>query len=305
MLIDTHAHLNFNAYKDDAEEVIKRALENDVWMINIGSQYETSKRAVEIAERYSQGVYAAIGLHPIHLAEGIFKTKIDTEEIEFKTKEEGFDYNKYKNLAVSKKVVAIGEIGLDYYYKPKTKIKLAEFKKRQRIVLCQQLELAKELNLPVIFHCRSAHDDLLEILNTRYKIQNTGPRGVIHCFTGTWEQTKQYLELGLYLGLNGIIFKLEVAETSSHLSSRAASPHSVLDEVIKKTPLEKILVETDCPYLTPPLPAEALAKAGPQPIRNEPLYVKYIAKKIAEIKNIDFKEIVKATTENARKLFGI
>ena len=95
MLIDTHAHLNFNAYKDDADEVIRRSLDNDVWMINVGSTYETSKRAVEMAKRYEKGVYAAIGLHPIHLAEGIFKTKVDTEEIAFQTKNEDFDYLKY------------------------------------------------------------------------------------------------------------------------------------------------------------------------------------------------------------------
>jgi TatD DNase family protein len=111
MLIDTHAHLNFNAYKNDADEVIRRSLDNNIWMINVGSTYETSKRAVEIAEKYPEGIYAAIGLHPIHLAEGIFKTKLDTEEIAFQTKNEKFDYEKYKELAKSNMVVAIGEIG--------------------------------------------------------------------------------------------------------------------------------------------------------------------------------------------------
>ena len=133
MLIDTHAHSNFNAYKFDADEVIRRSLDNGVWMINVGSQYETSKRAVEIAERYKAGIYAAVGLHPIHLANGIFKTKIDQEEIEFRTREEDFDYEKYKALANSPKVVAIGEIGLDYYYRPKTKIKFQQFEKKQKV----------------------------------------------------------------------------------------------------------------------------------------------------------------------------
>ena len=312
MLIDTHAHLNFNAYKDDADEVIRRSLDNNVWMINVGSTYETSKRAVELAEGYPQGVYASIGLHPIHLAKGIFKTKIDKEETEFETKEEEsknvrsfppslspsessvFNYEKYKELALRQgsgqaksKVVAIGEIGLDYYYRPKTKKKLEIFKKRQRTVLCQQLELARELNLPVIFHCRAAHNDLIEILNSNFYFLNSGLKGVIHCFTGTQEQAEKYLEMGFYLGFNGIIFKLS------------------LDEIIQKTPLNKILIETDCPYLTPPLPAEALAKAGPMTGRNEPLYVKYIAEKIAKIRNISYEEITKAVTENAKRLFKI
>ncbi len=212
MLIDTHAHLNFSAYKNDAEEVIKRSLDNNIWMINVGSQYETSKRAVEIAEKYPKGVYAAVGLHPIHLSSGIFKTKIDKEEIEFETREEEFDYEKYKKLASSKKVVAIGEIGLDYYYKPKTKIKLAVFKEKQKEVFLKQLELARELNLPVIFHCRMAHDDLIEILNTEDKRQETNPRGVIHCFTGNWEQAQEYMKMGFYLGFNGIIFKMDLDE---------------------------------------------------------------------------------------------
>ncbi len=277
MLIDTHAHLNFNAYKDDVNEVIKKTLGNNVWMINVGSQYSTSKRAVEIAEKYEKGVYAAIGLHPIHLSDGIFKTKIDTEEIEFNTREEEFDYDAYKDLAESKKVVAIGEIGFDYWYRPKTKIRLEQFKNRQKEIFLKQLNLAQELNLPVIFHCRLAHEELINILNTKYNIQNTGLKGVIHCFTGTWEEAKKYLEMGFCLGFNGIIFKLN------------------LDEMIKKTPLERILIETDCPYLTP----------SPIEGRNEPLYVKYVAEKIAKIKDLTFEEIAKITTKNAKELFKI
>ena len=99
MLVDTHVHLNFNAYKNDAEEVIKRALDSDVWMINVGTKYETSKKAVEIAQNYPQGVYAAIGLHPIHLETRLVKIKMDPEEVAFNAKEEEFDYEKYKDLA--------------------------------------------------------------------------------------------------------------------------------------------------------------------------------------------------------------
>ena len=270
MLIDTHAHLNFNAYKDDVDNVIKRSLDDNVWMINVGSQLSTSKRAVELSEKYPEGVYAAVGLHPIHLSEGIFKTKIDKEEIEFNTREEEFDYEGYKKLAQSEKVVALGEIGFDYWYRPKTKKKLEEFKNKQREVFKKQLELARELNLPVIFHCRIAHQDLIESLNIKVS-------GVVHCFSGNWQEAERYLEKGLHLGFNGIIFKLN------------------LDEIIEKTPLERMLIETDCPYLTPP----------PMEGRNEPIYVRHVAEKIARIKNINMQKISLQTTKNAKDLFAI
>lgn len=254
MLIDTHAHLNFNAYKEDSLEILQRSLDNNIWMINVGSQYATSKRAVELAEKYPQGVYAAVGLHPIH------------------ANEEEFDYAKYKKLGLSVaegKVVAIGEIGLDY------KSEYVSYKEKQKTALNEQIELAKALDLPIIFHCREAHADLIEILHSRFQILDSKPRGVIHCFTGNLAEAKEYLSLGFYLGFNGIIFKLN------------------LDEVIAKTPLDRILIETDCPYLTP-LPMEG---------RNEPLYVKYVAEKIAKVKNLSYQELSQATTQNAKKLF--
>jgi len=274
MLIDTHAHLNFAAFEKDVKKIIQRSVENDVWMINIGTQYNTSERAVEIADGYKKGVYAAIGLHPLHLEE----QKLDKSEVgflpKFKTRSEEFDYEKYKKLAQSEKVIAVGEIGLDYYYKPKTKRKLEIFKQKQREALLNQLRLAQELDLPVIFHCRMAHDDLIQTIK---QFNNLTMRGTIHCFTGNWEQAEEYMNMGFYLGFNGIIFKLN------------------LDEIIRKTPLDKILVETDCPYLTP----------SPMTGRNEPLYVKYVAEKIAKIKNLSFEEIAKITTQNAKKSFKI
>jgi TatD DNase family protein len=276
MLIDTHAHVNFVAFKEDSEKVIKRALKEGVWMINVGSQWDTSKRAVTLAEKFKKGVFAAIGLHPIHLETKLVKIKIDREEVEFKTAEEYFDKARYQKLAQSKKVVAIGEIGLDYYWRPKTKKKLELFKEKQKESLIKQIELAQEFNLPIIFHCRMAHSDLLEVISLKFKASNL--RGVIHCFTGTWEQAQKYLELGLYLGFNGLIFKKN------------------FDEIIKKTPLKRILLETDCPYLAPP-PFEGQ--------RNEPRFLKYIAEKIAHIKAQSVGKIAKVTTQNARELFSI
>lgn len=274
MKIDTHAHLNFNAYKDDYKEVIDRTLKNNIWMINVGSQHDTSKRAVEIAEKYPEGVYAAIGLHPIHLSEGIFKTKVDEEEIQFKTKDEQFDYKKYKELAQSKKVVAIGEIGFDYWYRPKTETKKAQYKQRQKETFLAQLQLAKELNLPVIFHCRVAHNDLLEAIK---EFNWPKLRGVAHCFVGNWGEAQEYLKMGFFLGINGIIFKLN------------------LDDMITKIPMDRLLIETDCPYLTP----------DPMEGRNESIYLKYIVEKISKIKNISVEEIENTTTQNAKLLFNI
>ncbi|OGZ17910.1 MAG: hypothetical protein A2Z78_00435 [Candidatus Nealsonbacteria bacterium RBG_13_36_15] len=284
MLIDSHAHLNFSAFKDDVGKVIKRTLDNNIWVINVGSQYSTSKRAVEIAQEYEKGVYAAIGLHPMHLEE----RKVDHSEVDsqavFKTRAEEFDYEKYRELAQNPKVVAIGEIGLDYYYKPKTKKKLEEFKEKQKETFLKQLNLAQELNLPVILHCRMAHGDLIETLNVIMKqLNNETINGVIHCFTGDEAQANKYLELGFYFGFNGLIFKkIEGAPD--------------WQEIIKKLPLKKILIETDAPYLTPP------QKEGQ---RNEPIYVKYVAQKIAELKNTTLEEVAKITTQNARELFKI
>ncbi len=276
MLIDTHAHLNFRAFDKDRNWVIKNCLKQKVWMINVGSNFSTSRKAVEIAKDYKEGIWAAIGLHPIHLETGLIKIKNDDEETgKNSQKENFFDYEKYKDLAKSEKVVAIGETGLDYYWKPKTKNKLEEFKKRQKETLLEQLKLAGELNLPVIFHCRMAHQELIEILSKKRKVKSGKIKGAVHCFTGNLEQAKKYLEMGLHLGFNGIIFKLD------------------LDKIIKKTPLEKILLETDCPYLSVP----GYKK------RNDPLGVKLISQKIAKIKKISVKNLVAAATHNAQNLF--
>lgn len=271
MLTDTHSHLNFKAYDKDREEVIKRTQKEGVICIDVGTKYETSKRAIELAER-NKNIYAAIGMHPIHIKTDLMKLKMDEDEGGFEPLGEEYDKEKYKDLAKSKKVVAIGEVGLDYYYRPKGTAKKEKFKQRQREVFIQQLELAEELGLPVIIHCRVAYNDIYDILKDR-KL-----RGVVHCFVGTPEEAQKLVDLGFYIGITGIIFKLD------------------LDEVVKKIPLDKLLIETDGPYLAPP-------KAGVE--RNEPIFVKYVAERIAELKNITFDEVAQKTTENAKKLFKI
>lgn len=249
MIIDTHSHLNFKAFDNDWESVLKRAFDNEISVINAGSQYETSKKAVEIAEKYEKNVFAAIGLHPIHA-------------------KENFNIEEYKKLAESKKVVAIGEIGLDYFKD------YGVFKEEQKEIFLNQLDLAEGLNLPVILHCRMAHGDLIEALKGR----ESRIKGVIHCFTGTWEEAKQYLDMGFYLGFNGIIYKFD------------------LKEVIEKIPIDRILLETDSPYLIP---------AGIDAERNEPVFIKKIAEDVAKIRGITFEELAEKTAENARKIFNL
>ena len=273
MIIDTHSHISFKAYDKDREEVIKRTQKEGLVCIDIGTKYETSQNAIELAEK-NEGIFVSIGLHPIHIKTDLMKLRTDEDEGNFAPLGEEFDKQKYKELAKSKKVVAIGEIGLDYYYRPKTTARLEQFKELQKKVFIEQLDLAEELDLPVIIHCRMAHNDVLEILANRKN------KGVVHCFTGNLEEAQKYIDLGFSLGINGIIFKFDI------------------DEVIKKAPLDKILVETDCPYLTPP-------QAGPKETRNEPIFVKYVIQKIAELKGIGFDEVASKTTENAKKLFKI
>lgn len=274
MIIDTHSHLNFKAYDADRDEVVKRTLKEGVVCIDVGTKFETSKRAIELAEK-KENIFAAIGMHPIHIKTDLLKLKLDENEGAFAPLGEDFDYDKYKKLALSssRRVVAIGEIGLDYYYKPKGTAKKELFKQKQKQIFIQQLEMSEELNLPVIVHTRMAFSDTYEILKLRPKL-----RGVIHCFVGTWQEAQKYLELGFYLGINGVLYKMDISET------------------IKNTPLDKILVETDCPYLTPPM-------AGAE--RNEPVFVKHIIQKIAEIKNLSYDDVAKATFENAKKLFSL
>ena len=276
MLIDIHAHVNFNAFKDDADEVIKRSIKESVFMINVGSQYSTSVRAVEMAKKYERGVYAAVGLHPIQLHKGKFEYHDDNElaQEEISTIGEELDYDKYLELARNPKVVAIGEVGLDYHHFEE-KDNIDELKNKQKEVLVQFIKLANIVSKPMIIHCWDAYDDLYEILkNNLVKKQ-----GVVHSFVGSYKTAQKFIELGYKIGLNGII--------TYGIS---------YDRLIKEVDLNDILIETDCPYLTP------MPKKGE---RNEPIYVKYVAEKIAEIKNATYDDVAKITTQNAANVFNL
>ena len=283
MLIDTHAHINFNAYKDDGDKVVRRALAQDIWLINVGSEKDTSRRAIEYAQQFERGVFAAVGLHPGHLAAVEYEEEIKGEQMKFSSSAEIFDERYYFNLAQEAKVVAIGEIGLDYYRltadKRGTDARIDADKNLQKEVLLEQLGLAENLNKPVLLHCREAHEDLLKILRTWTLVGNKPLRGVIHSFSGRWSQAEQYLAMGFHLGFNGLItFARDY------------------DRVVREMPLGKLLLETDCPYLTPePWRGK----------RNEPSYVRYVAQKIAELRGISADEVAEVTTRNARELFRI
>ncbi len=285
MLIDTHSHLNFSAFKNACDEVIKRTLAAGTWIINIGSQSTTSERAVEIANKYPKGVYAAVGLHPTHL----FEMEVDESEVDvkFKSRKEQWSANFYEKLAKNKKVVAIGEIGLDYNFIPKN-VDYEMAKKKQQEVFRQALDSADKLNLPVIIHSRDTHDDLIPILKKYTDAGKLQRRGVLHCFTGNWTDAKKYLDLGFLISFTGII-------TFKPRPKQMATQQQIL-EVVEKIPLDKIMIETDAPYLTPD------PHRGK---RNEPLFVEFVARKIAEIKGISFEEVAAATTQTARAFFKI
>ncbi len=277
MLIDTHCHLNFSVFNKNREEIIDGCLKKGLQFIIVGTNLETSRKAVEISQEYPKDVYSAVGLHPMELDTGLVKIKPDPWE--GLHSEKGFNYEEYKKLAQSSKVVAIGEIGLDYYIRPKTTRKKELFKQRQKELLLQELKLAKELNLPVIFHCRMANSDLINILkNTSLRPQ----KAVIHSFVGTREEMEEYLSLGYYIGFNGIIFKtIEGIDFS---------------QLIKDAPLERILLETDSPYLKPSMMVGEL---------NTPEGVEFVAQRIAEIKNLPLDKISAITSKNAQSLFNL
>ncbi len=283
--IDTHCHVHFEAYKDDVDEVVQRSLDAGVAMVTIGTQSTTSKNGIALAEKYD-GVWATIGLHPNHLHAQEF---FDTNELpapngkvehptRVKTRAEAFDSSYYEELVKHPKVVAIGEFGLDYY-------RIPEGTNREQVIADQKAECKKQLSFasqfqkPIVIHCRDAHADQIALIDQQIEQGGLQKRGVIHSFTGNAIEAALYKERGFLLGINGIItFSKE------------------LQNELQSIPLEQLVIETDAPYLTPP------PHRGK---RNEPAYVEFIAKKIAEIKNCSVEEVAMITNENARRIFNL
>lgn len=254
MLIDTHAHLNAEQYENDVEEVMARAKENGVEkIVVVGFDQPTIQRAIELAEAHDF-IYACVGWHPV---DAIDMTNEDLAWIE--------------ELAAHPKVVALGEMGLDYHWDKSPR-------DIQKEVFRKQIRLAKKVKLPIVIHNRDATADIVEIL----KEENASEvGGIMHCFSGSVEIAKQCMDMNFYISLGGPV-----------TFENAVKPKEVAAEL----PLERLLVETDCPYLTP---------HPHRGKRNEPGYVRLVAEEIARIKGIPFEEVAKATTENAMRLFGI
>jgi TatD DNase family protein len=254
-LIDTHCHPQFPQYDNDRQDMVARSFEAGVSMIAVGTDAATSRKAIELAKQYDR-MWASAGLHP---------NESVTHE---------YFHGEYRDLAAHPKVVAIGEVGLDYYRTPEE-----ESKKVQRERFEQQLQIAVEVNKPLIIHCRDAHLDMTTFIR-KYQGEHEGKlRGVIHSFTGTALEAKRYIDLGFYIGLNGITtFAREY------------------DEMLLSLPVDKILLETDAPYLTP-MPYRGQ--------RNEPTYLPEVAKVLAGLKQISLEEFALQTTRNAENLFGI
>ena len=253
MLADSHAHIDDERFDADRDEVVARALAAGVSLIvNIGADMASSARSVALAEKYP-GIYAAVGMHP-HDSQDMKET----------------DYRQLEQWANHPKVVAIGEIGLDYHY---------DLSPRpvQKEVFLRQLDLARKTGKPFIIHEREAHADMLDIIRNAAR----GLNGVFHCFSGSVETAREYLKMGFYISVAGPVTFPKSVKTK---------------EVAKAVPLDRLLVETDSPYLTP------------QPFRgkrNEPAYVRIVAEEIANLRDISLAELAEVTTANVRKLFNI
>lgn len=263
-MIDTHCHLNFHSFEKDYDEVIKRAFDKGIKkIINVGTSIESSQKAVELTQEY-EDLYAIVGIHPHHadkVAEGW------AEKIE--------------KLAKQPKVIAIGEVGIDYFsYKSNGIVK----PDLQKEIFVKQIELSIKLKLPLQIHGRRAAEDIIDIL-TSYKNEIVNPPGMFHCMAGNIAYLKKILDLGFYVGFDGNIT----------YEGLAPGEDTQLPTLVKYTPIEQIVVETDAPYLSP------------EPYRgsrNEPSYAIITAASIAKIKGVSFEEIDKVTTENAQKLFA-
>lgn len=253
MFIDTHTHLQFSHYDADRSDVIESALGSGIdCMINIGTNLEDSRESVKIAKQY-ESVYSSAGIHP-HESEGVSES----------------DYGIIDNLLNEDKVVALGEIGLDFFrdYAPRDV---------QEKIFRRLLQIGADRDVPVIIHNRGASREIMDILSDEV---NGKVKGVMHCFSGDIEFAEYCIEAGLYISFTGNI-------TYKNFKG---------EDVIRSVPLERILIETDCPFLSP------------HPVRgkrNEPVNVRFVAEKIAEVNNISLEEAGKVTSENARTLFGI
>ncbi|GLI55659.1 hydrolase TatD [Propionigenium maris DSM 9537] len=249
-LIDSHCHLDNERFDSDRDEVLARIEERLEFAVNIGYDLESSKRSVELAESHDY-IYAVVGVHPTDI--GIYSDEVEAE---------------LEALAKHPKVLAVGEVGLDYHW-------MTDPKEKQQEIFRKQMEMARRVGKPVVIHTREATRDTLDILKEYPDV-----RGIVHCYPGSYESAAEIMD-NYYFGVGGVLtFK----------NSKK------LKETVEKLPMDRIVIETDCPYLTP------------EPYRgkrNEPVYVEYIAQRIAEVKGISYEEVVRITNENTKKAYGM
>ena len=252
MFFDSHAHYNDERFNEDRDELLRAMSKNDVdYIVNAAANIAGSNEGIQLAEKFPS-IYAAVGVHPHDVGE-LEEDAIETLE----------------NLSKHPKVVAIGEIGLDYYYDHSPR-------DIQRLWFERQMALAKKVKLPIIVHSREASQETFDM------IKESGlSSGVIHCYSGSAEMAKEYIKLGFYIGIGGTLTFNNARKTV---------------EVVEQIPLESIVIETDCPYLTP------MPHRGK---RNDSTYLKYIAQKIGDIKNLSIEEVARVTTDNAKILYNI
>jgi len=274
MVIDTHCHLDFPAFGPDRDAVIRRANAAGVsYFINVGSTLESSIASCELARKYAQ-IYASVGVHP-HDADS-FDSQAE---------------NKLRELAQKNKVVAIGETGLDYY-------RNLSSPNNQKQAFIKQIELAKDLNLPLVIHSRQAEKEVLRILKAAMPI-----RAVVHCFSGDENFLKECLECGFFISFTcNITYPARVSNSGrdpvseiKNLEKRDKKPYTLRD-MVSLTPLDRLMLETDAPYLSP---------EGFRGKRNEPLQIKLLAEEASRIKGVTFQEIADKTTQNAKKFFSL
>jgi TatD DNase family protein len=275
------------------DDVIKRTLKKGVFMITVGTQKDTSKNGLLVSEKYD-GLWASVGLHPNHLVAQSF---FDDDELppekqttnKIKTRTEDFDYEYFRKLAQHPKCVAIGECGLDFHRIPEEANKDEVIEKQYEVVR-QHFDLATEMNLPIIIHCRDGYDEQADLVFEYTKEGKLQAGGVVHCFSGNLEQANKFIDLGLYVSFTGTI------TFPARKKDVLIDGLTEIQNVVKNIPLEKILIETDSPYLTP-LPYRGK--------RNEPSYVEFVAQKVAYLKNVSVDHVAKQTTLNAKKLFKL
>lgn len=276
--IDIHAHLNFAAFDADQKEVARRAKEQNVWMINVGTSLKTSEEVVKLTEVYPEGVFAIVGLHPVHSHASHEDPQEENPDSTHIFREgELFNVAAYEQLIQHPKVVGVGECGLDFFHLPPGKEE--DSRRLQEQAFRAQVELAMKYDKPIMIHARQSYTEILEILDEYLKIPRSNLRGNAHFFAGTTQEAQAFLDRGFTLSFTGVITFAKQYK-----------------ELVQYVPLDRMMSETDCPYVAP-IPFRGR--------RNEPVFVTEVVKKVAEIKNLPLEEVKSTLVDNAINAFNL